>query len=194
MDYNVEFLKVSELKPYENNVKKHDEEQIDQIIKSIKEFGFKQNLVVDENNVIVIGHGRYFASQKMGLEVVPCVRTTGLTEEQIKALRIADNKLTEKGIWDNDALSEELKSISESINMTDFGFGDFELEILTGEFEPEPFDEEEIKEYQREDKELLERRRIIISYTDEQEDFIKSLLGVDEIKKVVYDAEELIKE
>lgn len=191
MEYNVEFIKVSDLKPYENNVKKHDEEQIEQIIKSIKEFGFKQNLVIDKNNVVVVGHGRLAAAEKMGLDVVPCIRATDLSDEQIKALRIADNKLTEKGIWDNDALAEELKSIADSIDMTDFGFGDFELTILTNDFEPEGFDEEEFQEYEGSGEKLLVKRRVIITYVDEEEDRIKKLLGVDEIKKVVYDIKEV---
>lgn len=191
MEYNVEFIKVSDLKPYKNNVKKHDEEQVEQIIKSIKEFGFKQNLVVDKDNVVVVGHGRLAAAEKMGLEEVPCIRATDLSDEQIKALRIADNKLTEKGIWDNDALAEELKSIADSIDMTDFGFGDFELTILTNDFEPEGFDEEEFQEYEGSGEKLLVKRRVIITYVDEEEDRIKKLLGVDEIKKVVYDIKEI---
>lgn len=191
MEYKVKMVKIDDIIPYENNVKNHDETQVEQIAESIKQFGFRQNIVIDKDNVIVIGHGRYLASKKLGIEEIPCVKADDLTPEQIKALRIADNKLTEKGIWDNDALAEELKSIADSIDMTDFGFGEFELTILTNDFEPEPFDEEEIKEYERDDDELLLKRRVIISYTDEQEDLVKNLLGVEEIKKVVYNIEEI---
>lgn len=194
MDYNIEFVKVSELKPYKNNVKKHDEMQIDQIVKSIKEFGFRQNLVIDENNIVIVGHGRLAAAEKMGLEEVPCIRASDLTKDQIKALRIADNKLAEKAVWDNDALGEELKAIAKSIDMTDFGFGDFELNVLTNDFEPVPYNDNEIENFVRDDNELLARKRIIISYLLDDEEKIKNLLGLDEIKKVVYNAEELFKE
>lgn len=195
MEYNIEFMKVSDLKPYENNIKIHDEQQIQQIINSIKEFGFRQNLVIDKDNVVIIGHGRLAAAERMGLETVPCVRASDLTEEQIKALRIADNKLTEKGLWDNDALSAELKEIANfnSLDMTDFGFGDFELTILTGDFEPEPYDEEDIKEYKDMGNTVLSRKRVIISYDPDSEDKVCEMLGLSEVKKVVYELEELMK-
>jgi len=194
MQYNIEFLKVSDLKPYENNVKKHDEEQIEQIMNSIKEFGFRQNLVIDENNVVIIGHGRLAAAEKMGLEEVPCVRVSDLTEEQIKALRIADNKLSEKAVWDNDALGEELKAISEAIDMTDFGFGDFELEILTGDFEPDSYDEdsEDMKKYMEGEKDFLIKQRVIISFTKDEKEKVAKLLGIPEIQKVVYDYKDIM--
>lgn len=191
MEYNIEFVEVSELKPYENNVKIHDDVQIDYIIKSIKQFGFKQNLVIDKNNVIIIGHGRFEAAKRIGMKSVPCIRATDLSEEQIKALRIADNKLSEKAVWDNDALSEELKSIGESIDMTDLGFGGFELDILTKDFEPEKFDEDDIEGYKNIGDNLLKYKRIIISYLPEQEELVKKILGVNEIKKSIYDISEI---
>lgn len=129
MDYNVEFIDISELKPYKNNAKIHNDEQIDMIIKSIEQFGFRQNLVIDKDNVIIIGHGRFAAAKKMGLDVVPCVRITDLTEEQVKALRIADNKIADRGFWDRDILTQELKDIAEKIKMEDFGFEPFELDF-----------------------------------------------------------------
>lgn len=195
MEYNVEFIKVSDLKPYENNAKKHDDAQIDQIINSIKEFGWRQNLVVDNNNVVIIGHGRLAAAEKMGLDVVPCIRATDLTEEQIKALRIADNKIAEHSSWDNDLLGEELKALADAVDMTDFGFGDFELTILTGDYEPEPYKSDETDGYGDSEREedLLARKRVIISFLPEQEDMVKKLLGLDEVKKIVYDITELSK-
>ena len=127
MDYNIEFLPVNDLKPYEKNAKKHPQEQIDRIVKSIQEFGFRQNLVVDANNCVVIGHGRLLAAKQIGLEVVPCVRVEDLTEQQIKALRLADNKVADSE-WDFNLLNDELNDIVD-IDMIDFGFNvDFEIE------------------------------------------------------------------
>lgn len=189
----IEFVKTDDVKQYAKNAKKHPEEQVSYIANSIKEFGFRQPLVIDKDNVIVIGHGRYLAAKKLGLEVVPCVRATDLSEQQIKALRIADNKTSEKGSWDDALLSEEIKSLIEDMDMTDFGFGDFELSMMTEDFEPEPFDDEIIKEYEANAEEHLAKRRVIITYTDDQEEALKALLGLEEIKKVVYDVGELQK-
>ena len=193
MEYRVEFIPVEDLVPYEQNVKKHDEKQVDLIAESIRQFGFRQNLVIDENNVVVVGHGRLLAAKKLGLDVVPCVRVDDLTEEQIRALRIADNKITEKAEWDNDALGKELKAIADDINMTDFGFGDFELTILMGDFTPQPYDKEETKEYDDKSDDFLLKKRVIITYSDAEEEAVKELLGLESIEKVVYEIGELAK-
>lgn len=186
----IEYVPIDSIKPYERNAKKHPDEQVGHIANSIREFGWQQPIVVDKDGVIVIGHGRLLAAKKLGLDEVPVVKNEDLSESQIKALRIADNKLNES-IWDNDLLGSDLKDILDDIDMTDFGFGNFELTILTHDFEPEPFDKKEIEEYERDDYELLLKRRVIISYTEEQEDLVKKLLGVEEIKKVVYNIEEI---
>jgi ParB-like chromosome segregation protein Spo0J len=122
MKYDIEFIKVNDLHPYEKNAKKHPQEQIDYIKNSIKQFGFRQNLVVDKDNVVIIGHGRLEAAKQLGLEYVPCVKAEDLTEEQIKALRLADNKVAESE-WDFDLLDSELDDIFD-IDMSDFGFDD----------------------------------------------------------------------
>jgi ParB/RepB/Spo0J family partition protein len=90
----IENLKVSELVPYEKNPRRNDT-AVDSVAESIKQFGFQQPIVVDKNNVIVVGHTRYKSAQKLGLQTVPCVRADQLTKEQVKAYRILDNKLNE---------------------------------------------------------------------------------------------------
>ena len=120
MQYKVQFIKISNLKPYKNNAKKHNEQQIEQIANSLKQFGFRQNLVIDKNNVIVVGHGRFEAAKKLGLDVVPCIKAEDLSDEQIKALRLADNKLNESE-WNFDLVDKELENIFD-IDMSDFGF------------------------------------------------------------------------
>ena len=114
--------KLSELKPYEKNPRKNDN-AVDYVAKSIKEFGFKVPIVIDRNNVIIAGHTRYKASEKLGLEEVPCIIADDLTEEQVKAFRLADNKVSEMSEWDYDLLNMELDDIID-INMEDFGFLD----------------------------------------------------------------------
>lgn len=118
----IEYLSVGSLKPYEKNAKKHPAEQVEHIANSIREFGFRQPLVIDKDNVLVIGHGRLLAAKKLGLDTVPCVRADDLTEEQIKALRLADNK-TNESEWDFNLLGGELDDIFD-IDMEQFGFFD----------------------------------------------------------------------
>lgn len=112
--------KLADIKPYEKNPRKNDN-AVNEVANSISSFGFKVPIVIDKDNVIVCGHTRYKASKKLGLEVVPCVIADDLTEEQIKAYRLADNKVSELAEWDIDLLGEELDSIFD-IDMSDFGF------------------------------------------------------------------------
>lgn len=132
---NIEYIKTADLKPYEKNAKRHPDDQVEHIANSIREFGFRQPLVVDKDNVLVIGHGRLLAAKKLGMTEVPCVRADDLTEEQVKALRLVDNKVA-KSKTDTDLLAEELSSILE-IDMEQFGF---DLDI-TFDFEFEDDDE-----------------------------------------------------
>ena len=111
---------ISEIKPYEKNPRINDN-AVDDVANSIKEFGFKVPIVIDKNNIIVAGHTRLKASKKLGLKEVPCIIADDLNEEQIKAFRLADNKVSEKAEWDFDLLNEELDDIL-NIDMSDFGF------------------------------------------------------------------------
>ena len=181
---------ITEITPYEKNPRKNDE-AVEYVANSIKEFGFKVPIVIDKNGVIVAGHTRYKAAQKLGLEKLPCVIADDLTEKQIKAFRIADNKTSEKSSWDDVLLKEELTDILGDFDMTDFGFGNFELTILTEDFEPEPYDDELVEEYSANEEQFLEKRRVIITYRENQEDAVKELLGLEEINKVVYDISEV---
>ena len=141
-ELQVEYLKIDDITPYENNPR-HNDEAVDYVANSINEFGFKIPIVIDENNIIIAGHTRLKASKKLGLEKVPCIRATDLTEEQVKAFRVADNKVGEVATWDLDKLSVELEDID--MDMTDFGFseieiGDLELDnsVIVDDTLPEP--------------------------------------------------------
>lgn len=115
-------IEIDKIKPYEKNPRKNDE-AVENVMNSIKEFGFKVPIVIDKNNVIVAGHTRYKASKKLKLKEVPCIIADDLTDEQIKAFRLADNKVSEKAEWDFDLLMQELDDIK-TIDMDDFGFLD----------------------------------------------------------------------
>ena len=185
------YKNIDEVIPYENNPR-NNEEAVEYVANSIQEFGFKVPIIVDKDNIIVTGHTRLKAAQKLGLKEVPVIYADDLTEEQIKAFRIADNKTGEKANWDLDKLKIELEDIN--IDMTDFGFGDFELSMLVDDMEPEPYDDEVIEEYSENSDEYLASKRTIITYsTEEEEEFLKNLFKVEDLK-VLYKAEELMNE
>ena len=101
---NIENIAIKDIKPYERNAKKHDETQIKNVMESIKQFGFAQPLVVDKDNVLIIGHCRLIAAKRLKLKEVPVVRMDELTQEQVDKLRLLDNKLNESE-WDFDLLA-----------------------------------------------------------------------------------------
>ena len=121
---DIKNISVKELIPYEKNTKKHDDVQINNVAESIKQYGFVQPIVIDKNNVVVIGHCRLLAAKKLKMADVPCVCVDDLTEEQVKALRIVDNKSNESP-WDFDFLADELADL----DLSDF---DFDFGIDTG--------------------------------------------------------------
>lgn len=120
-EMNVIYKNIKELKPYKKNAKKHPKEQVERIANSIKEFGFTQPVIIDKNNCVVAGHGRILGAKKAGLKQVPTVCLEDLTEEQIKAYRLVDNRLNESE-WDYNLLDEELENLTEDIDMDLFGF------------------------------------------------------------------------
>lgn len=115
-------IALKDLKPYENNPRKNDD-AVKYVAESIKEFGFKVPIVIDKDNVIVAGHTRYKAAKKLGMTEIPCIIADDLTDEQIKAFRLADNKVAEKAEWDFDLLNTELDDIID-LDMELFGFED----------------------------------------------------------------------
>lgn len=127
---NITDIRTCDLKPYENNPRLN-EDAVDLVAASIDEFGFKQPIVVDKDLIIIAGHTRWKAAQKLGLETVPCIQADDLTPAQVKAYRLADNKVAEAAQWDLDALQLELEELD---NM------DFDMEPFG--FETETFDEQ----------------------------------------------------
>lgn len=114
---------IDEIKPYEKNPRKN-ENSVKFVVNSIKEFGFKVPIVIDADNVIVAGHTRWKAAKQLGLEKVPCIKADDLSPAQIKAFRLADNKVGEFSQWDMDLLGDELKDLGDVFDMGDFGFFD----------------------------------------------------------------------
>ena len=126
--------RILDIVPYAKNAKKHDNRQINNVAESIKQYGFVQPIVIDKNNVVVIGHCRLLAAKQLKMKEVPCVCVDDLTEEQVKALRIVDNKSNESE-WDFDILPDELAELDLSDFDFDFGIEDEaeETEIVEDE-------------------------------------------------------------
>lgn len=169
---NIVYRQIKDLKPYKKNAKKHNKEQVGQIANSIKKFGFTQPVIVDKNNIVVAGHGRILGAKKAGLKSVPTVCLEDLTEEQIKAYRLVDNKLNESE-WDSDLLKQSLEEIAE-MDMEVFGFTIDSLADETVEVEPEvPFTEI-----------LNEENNYIVLKFENKIDWINAMgvLGVEKVK------------
>lgn len=115
---NIENIAIKDIKPYERNAKKHDERQIKNVMQSIKNYGIVQPLVVDKDNVLIIGHCRLIAAKRLKLKEVPVVRMDELTQEQVNKLRLLDNKLNESE-WDFDLLAEDIPTLD---------FSDFDID------------------------------------------------------------------
>lgn len=159
-ELKIEYIPLDSLKVYCNNAKLHPAEQIEQIKKSIQEFGFNDPIAIDKDNIIIEGHGRYIACKELGIKELPVIRLENLTDEQKRAYMLVHNKLTMNSDFDLDILNEELENIFD-IDMSAF---DFEIEE---EYEPD---------YKDLSDKLIEKYEIIIeceNEIDQQEKFNK---------------------
>lgn len=130
----IERMKLADIRPYENNAKKHPQHQVDQIAASIQEFGNNDPIAVDENNVIIEGHGRHLALQQLGYTEAEVIRLVGLTEEQKRAYILVHNQLTLNTGFDPEILRREIEAI-QTIDLADF-------DLVLPDLEPEPEPEE----------------------------------------------------
>ena len=145
----VQEISIARLNPYSKNAKKHSNEQVDKIAKSITEFGFLNPVLIDEEKNIIAGHGRVMAAAKIGMDKVPCLSVEGLTPEQYKAYVLADNKLTELGEWDMTLVTTELLDLKENgfdISLTGFSIDDITFDDDEFLEVPEEEDEEPTEE------------------------------------------------
>lgn len=134
---------IEEIKPYANNPRFNDE-AVQYVANSIKEFGFKVPIIIDKNNEIIAGHTRYKASLELGLDEVPCIVADDLSEDQVKAFRLADNKVSEKSEWNFELLFEELQNINMDMSQFDFNNLEENLEIERKDLSDKDFEKYEI--------------------------------------------------
>ena len=177
----VKNVKISDIIPYENNPRKNDN-AVEYVANSIKEFGFQVPIVIDKDNVIVAGHTRYKAAKKLKLKNVPVVIAENLTPEQIKAFRIADNKTAEKAEWDITKLADEIKGLN--IDLLLFGFEEHELDVICNadEYIDDFFDDVTAQPVKGSDDGLIQ---IIIKCDSTTQENIESLLKENNINYVI---------
>ncbi len=183
---NIQMLKLSDIKPYEKNPRKNNE-AVKYVAESIKEFGFKVPIVIDKDNVIIAGHTRYKAAKRLKMKEVPTIIADDLTDEQVKAFRLADNKVAEKAEWDFDLLPLEINDIV-NIDMGAFGFdldfsGGVEEQVQEDDFEVEPPKEPKAK---LGDIYQLGRHRLMCGDSTSIED-VENLLDGNKIDMVLTD-------
>lgn len=180
----VTYKRTEDLIPYVNNARTHSDEQVTQIASSIKEFGFNNPILTDGENGVIAGHGRLLAAKKLGLETVPTIELSGLTEAQKKAYILADNKIALNSGWDIDLLSVELQELQDTDLAPVTGFSDEELNTLLSET-TEPAEEEELEKEEPEADSFNLTLSIPIEYKEQVQDFVKSFGPEDLIQKII---------
>lgn len=174
--------RVNDLIPYAKNTKLHDKKQIGNVENSIKRFGWQQPIVIDDEGVVVIGHCRLLAAKKLGLKEVPCTVASGLTPQEIRELRIADNK-TNESPWDVETLAAELEGLSFDGFDMDFGLVEKEREVVKDEYDKAPPKEPESKLGQ---VYALGRHRLMVGDSTKWDD-VHKLMGGKEADMLLTD-------
>ena len=133
MALRIEYLPVEKLRPYERNARTHSDAQIDAIAESIRQFGFNAPVLIDDDDGVIAGHARLAAARKLELDTVPCVRLSHLSDAQRRAYILADNRLAEMAVWDEELLKSELSELSILDVELDLSFLDFKFDDLLSE-------------------------------------------------------------
>lgn len=179
MELQIEYLALDELTPYEQNARRHEDQDVDAIVSSIREFGFDDPIGVwGDENIIVEGHGRLLAARKLGMDTVPVIRLDHLSDEQRRAYALAHNKTAELSEWNWATLDSELLKIG-TIDMSQFGFdiivAGSDAEIIEDNYRPEIPDEPKSK---RGDVYILGDHRLMCGDSTSTDDIEKLMGGV----------------
>ncbi|ENE4021961.1 TPA: ParB/Srx family N-terminal domain-containing protein [Escherichia coli] len=142
MALKIEYLPVGKLLRYAKNSRTHSDEQVEQLVNSIREFGFTNPVLIDEKNELIAGHGRLAAAEILEMDKIPAIRLSNLSEKQKKAYRIADNKLALNAGWDMQLLAEEVKELmDDDFDIDLLGFNDAELDEMLSDEQPQEEDD-----------------------------------------------------
>lgn len=141
MNQQVQYRDISQIHPYENNPR-NNEAAIEPVAQSIKSFGFRVPILIDQKGTIIAGHTRYEAAKRLGMDKVPCILVDDLTDAQIRAYRIADNKVSEASSWNDDVLRAEMDALKAlDVDLSSTGFNDVELDGLLRDMDDSDFEE-----------------------------------------------------
>lgn len=141
MNQQVQYQDISQIHPYENNPR-NNEAAIEPVAQSIKSFGFRVHILIDQKGTIIAGHTRYEAAKRLGMDKVPCILVDDLTDAQIRAYRIADNKVSEASSWNDDVLRAEMDALKAlDVDLSSTGFNDVELDGLLRDMDDSDFEE-----------------------------------------------------
>lgn len=183
-------IRIEEIRPYKNNPRINDGPAVDKVAHSIEQFGFKVPIILDKTKEIIAGHTRYKASQQLGLKEVPCIIADDLTPKQIKAFRIADNRVAQESTWDHDLLFSEIKDLLGDFTIEDLGFDTDELKAIDDDTEPEEDDylpePPAIPISQRGDIWILGRHRVMCGDSTNKSN-VQDLMNGEEADLVVTD-------
>lgn len=140
-EQQISYRKISEIHPYEKNPRNNDA-AVDSVAKSIKDFGFRVPILIDKDGTIIAGHTRYKAAKQLGLDQVPCILVDDLSEAQIRAYRIADNKVSEASSWNDDVLRAEMEALKAlDVDLEQTGFSDMEIEGILRDMQDSDFED-----------------------------------------------------
>ena len=189
----IEQWPIEKLVPYARNPRKNDE-AVPRMAGLIREFGFKVPVVARSDGTVVDGHLRLKAASYLGMPQVPVILADEWTEAQVKAFRIAVNKSAEWADWDDDLLKLEIEDLKDlGFDMDLIGFDEIELLEKTEDLEPDGFESDEFKEFEKNEDDFLAKKRLIIVFSEEEEMFVRKMLNINpgETLNVVYEASEL---
>jgi ParB-like chromosome segregation protein Spo0J len=144
MKQKLEYIAIGDLKPYEANSRTHSAEQVQQIARSIEEFGFTNPVLIDQDNGIIAGHGRVEAAKQVSMDLIPCIRLSHLSEAQKRAYVIADNKLALNAGWDDATLRSEIEALQDlEFDIALLGFNDVEMQQILSDVNFDPATEDD---------------------------------------------------
>ena len=186
--------KVADISPYAHNPRTNESTAY-KLKKSIEEFGFKNPIILDEHDVIVCGHARFKAAMMLGMDEIPCIYASGLTDDEIKAFRIADNKTAEIAGWDYDKLCDEMRDLMQSgFEMALTGFSEAEqYTYLQDDMMPDRPDTDEYREYQRDAEAgvLQATNVLLICESEEDKQYLAAMFGTDKPLRRMYHGDEV---
>lgn len=188
-------LNIDQIIPYDKNPRVNNH-SVEGVKRSIEEFGYIVPMIIDKNNIVIAGHTRLKALKELGIKKVDCIRAEDLTNHQVEAFRIADNKVHEFSMWDYQKLKEEINSINQKdIDVDVLGFSDFEIDNMGADFEADRFTMEEFEEFEElgEWEGLKATVFTIKCENKEQQQWLKDLIKEEGRLRRSYTAERLLR-